>query len=351
MLLLLHAIAVLISHSDVVNAFHVSSSSGVARRSVIRQQPRRHHNHRTLRLYDSTIGTENAIDDSTSSSMHDDNDNDDEDDYDYDNFDDDSIYDFVLDDIVDSNNNDNNKMMNNDDEEFLSPDTLDTTQVKDLLLDLLPRMKGKPAEYAAVESYVNTLEERYVPVQTLDFLNMAISGDWQLLFSTNLASGPKPNFRLTELIQTVEPNDRDGICKNQATWELAVDTIKANGDFDCGGTFTVYCNYEVTQGSRMSLELKDHVLELARGSRVPKDVPELVGLLNRAMPKELFDPNGHSMDTTYLDGDLRITRMTGSRFEGVRDIFIRRGSMEINPTASRKGSGGSDSGSGGGNEQ
>ena len=50
------------------------------------------------------------------------------------------------------------------------------------------------------------------------------------------------------------------------------------------------------------------------------------------MPKEMFDPNDHAMDTTYLDTDLRIVRMTGPRFEGIRGIFIRRGSIEINPT-------------------
>jgi hypothetical protein len=55
-------------------------------------------------------------------------------------------------------------------------------------------------------------------------------------------------------------------------------------------------------------------------------------MLHRAMPKEMFDPNDHAMDTTYLDGDLRIVRLTGPKFEGVRDIFMRRGSMEINPT-------------------
>ena len=65
---------------------------------------------------------------------------------------------------------------------------------------------------------------------------------------------------------------------------------------------------------------------------MPKDVETLVGLIHRAMPKEMFDPNDHAMDTTYLDGDLRIVRYSGAKFEGVRDIFIRRGSMEINPT-------------------
>ena len=210
-------------------------------------------------------------------------------------------------------------------------DVLDLTdlsvmQVKEMLLDLLPRMTGLDEEFRAVESYVNALEGRYMPVQTLEFLNLAMSGEWQLLFSTNLAGGPKPNFRLRELLQRIEPGTLNGNITNQATWDLADD----GSTFDASGTFSAKCSYEINQGSRMVTDLDDHVLNLAKGSKVPKDVPALVGMLHRAMPKELFDPSEHAMDTTYLDGDLRIVRMAGPRLEGVRDIYIRKGSIEIN---------------------
>jgi len=205
--------------------------------------------------------------------------------------------------------------------------TVDTMEVKRRLLDLLPRMMGTDEEFRMVEAYVNTLEERYTPVQTLDFLNLAMSGDWQLLFSTNLAGLPRPNFRLRELYQRIEANHFNGTISNQATWDLAED----GSTFDASGTFTIKCSYSINQGARMVVDLDDHVLELAKGSKVPKDIESLVGLLHRAIPKEMFDPNEHAMDTTYLDGDLRIVRMTGPRLEGVRDIFIRRGSMDVNP--------------------
>jgi hypothetical protein len=214
-----------------------------------------------------------------------------------------------------------------DEQEELALSTLDTMEIKRRLLDLLPHMTGTPEEFKEVESYVNTLEDRYTPVQTLDFLNLAMSGEWQLLFSTNLYGGPKSNFRLRELFQRVEANSLEGTVENQAAWDLAED----GATFDATGTFAVKCSYKINQGSRMIMNLEDHVLQLGKGSVVPKDVEGLIGLLHRAMPKQLFDPNDHAMDTTYLDGDLRIVRMTGPRFEGVRDIFIRRGSMEINP--------------------
>lgn len=81
-------------------------------------------------------------------------------------------------------------------ENELEVDFLDTSAIKNRLLDLLPRMTGSSAEFRDVETLVNALEARYTPVQTLDFLNLAMTGDWQLLFSTNLSGGPKPNFRL-----------------------------------------------------------------------------------------------------------------------------------------------------------
>jgi hypothetical protein len=105
------------------------------------------------------------------------------------------------------------------------------------------------------------------------------------------------------------------------------------GVFDVTGTFSVKCDYEIEQGSRMKVALKDHLLEPARGSKIPQDVEGLVGLLHRAMPTELFDPNDVNIDTTYLDADMKIVRLTGSRYEGIRNIFIRRNSLQINPTS------------------
>eukprot|EP00531_Pseudo-nitzschia_arenysensis_P002548 CAMPEP_0116125170 /NCGR_PEP_ID=MMETSP0329-20121206/5666_1 /TAXON_ID=697910 /ORGANISM="Pseudo-nitzschia arenysensis, Strain B593" /LENGTH=311 /DNA_ID=CAMNT_0003619189 /DNA_START=335 /DNA_END=1270 /DNA_ORIENTATION=- len=211
--------------------------------------------------------------------------------------------------------------------------TMDTMEIKSHLLDLLPRMTGRPEEYHRVESYVNTLEDRYVPVQTLDFLNLAMSGEWQLIFSTNIGGPPRPNFRLRELYQKIESKGSNGTIVNEAAWDWAQDHEGSSmaTSFDAHGTFSIKCSYSINQGARMVLDLNDHAINLSKGSTVPKDVEKLVALLYRAIPTELFDPSDHAMDTTYLDGDLRIVRMTGPKFEAVRGIFIRRGSVQINP--------------------
>ena len=59
--------------------------------------------------------------------------------------------------------------------------SLSLSETKAKLVDLLPKMTGQEEEFRMVEDYVNRLEELYVPSQTLDFLNLAMGGNWQLV--------------------------------------------------------------------------------------------------------------------------------------------------------------------------
>lgn len=103
--------------------------------------------------------------------------------------------------------------------------------------------------------------------------------------------------------------------------------------YDVSGSFASSITYKINQGARMTIN-DDHdlTIQLAKGSAVPKDTQELVGLIHRAMPTEMFDSSNLAMDTTYLDTDIRIVRFTGLRHEGVRNIFMRKGLIEINPS-------------------
>jgi hypothetical protein len=65
--------------------------------------------------------------------------------------------------------------------EQFSVESMSAEEAKKRLIDLIPRMTGKDEEYRAVEAYVNLLEDKYSPVQTIDFLNLAMSGSWQLV--------------------------------------------------------------------------------------------------------------------------------------------------------------------------
>jgi len=54
-------------------------------------------------------------------------------------------------------------------------------EIKSRLLELLPRMTGTKEENELVSALVNSLEAKYEPVLTLEFFNMAQTGDWQLV--------------------------------------------------------------------------------------------------------------------------------------------------------------------------
>ncbi len=87
---------------------------------------------------------------------------------------------------------------------------MNPTQIKEKLLDLLPRMTGTKEEFTLVEAYVNALEDKFIPPQTLDFLNLAMVGEWQFLFTTNQLGRPSPKLRLTELVQKVDVKGLSG---------------------------------------------------------------------------------------------------------------------------------------------
>lgn len=256
---------------------------------------------------------------------------------------------------------------------------LSTSELKDRLVSLLSRTTGKQEDNDEISEIVNILEAKYSPVHTLDFFNMAMAGDWQLLFSTNRLGMPDATLRLREFIQRIQPDDmgaKEGKLTNIASWILADNGVS----FDMFGTMSVKTEYEINnQGAaRMEVSLKDHLIELGKGSKAHKtvlnDVPGLVNKIRRAMPFELFDPNNMSMDTTYLDSDFRIVRFTAMgkdmlfdaaaddqsegadalteareqdkddeivvdeeerqkllMLDGVRNIFIRKDSRTINP--------------------
>lgn len=203
-------------------------------------------------------------------------------------------------------------------------------EVKEELLDLLPRMTGTEEEFSKVESYVNALEDKFIAPQTLDFLNLAMAGEWQFLFTTNQLGRPSPVLRLTELVQKVDVNGLKGDVITQASWSLLGDS----GSFDVYGNFAAKLPYDINQGARMTLgQEDDHNLSIAlgKGSGVPSDTEGLVGLIHRAMPTEMFDASDLALDTTYLDTDIRIVRFTGKRHEGVRNIFMRKGAFDLDP--------------------
>ena len=212
-----------------------------------------------------------------------------------------------------------------------------------------------------VESNINHLESIYSPVQTIDFLNLVLVGEWKLLFSTNLLLPPphlrraaalqsstttalmdsggeeerRRQLRLVNILQKIDADGYNGSVTNVAQWNyeenhtngVDAQSSSSSKESNSNGSFSIQCTYNINQGSRMTIQVSDdRQLRPAKiGSKViiPDNVQELVTYLRRSMPREVFDPTDHAMDITYMDADLRIVRYTGPNFEGVRNIFVR----------------------------
>lgn len=194
-----------------------------------------------------------------------------------------------------------------------------------------------------VESNINHLESIYSPVQTIDFLNLVLVGEWKLLFSTNLLLPPPhlrrsltmtvidgdetKRLRLVNVMQKIEAVGYNGSLTNMVQWNYEEDAPSSSKGSNSNGSFSIPCTYTIHQGSRMNLQVSDdRQLRPARiGSKtiIPDNIQELVAYLRQSMPREIFDPSDHAMDITYMDADLRIVRYTGPNFEGVRNIFLR----------------------------
>ena len=99
--------------------------------------------------------------------------------------------------------------------------------------------------------------------------------------------------------------------------------------FDVSGTFSVRRNYEITNGARKSLILDDMSLDIDKDNTFPRDPQALVGVIANAIPKEMSDPNEDGMDTTYMDLELCIVRLTVPKFKGTRIVFIRKGCVQF----------------------
>lgn len=232
-----------------------------------------------------------------------------------------------------------------------------TEGAKHELLQIIPKMTGKdPAQNLRVETLINYLESQYQQCHTIDFFNLAVGGEWQFVFSTNLKNGISRDLRLTSFKQVIEGEGYQGKVTTIAGFDMQYQHATENSDdesdgvvdddadylssmgmmmppaFDVAytGAFSISSTYEmVDQSTRMKIALGAHTVNEIKGEIKPDNdvVQTLFSMLMRALPFELFDPNDLFLDTTYVDGDIRIVRHSGKlKLEGVRNIFVRTGS-------------------------
>lgn len=69
-------------------------------------------------------------------------------------------------------------------------------------------------------------------------------------------------------------------------------------DEDLSGRFEVDCGYRLDPKGRMNVSVRDHRL---LPDKMPQDPQALVHLVQRAMPREMFNPDKHALDITVSE--------------------------------------------------
>jgi hypothetical protein len=138
-----------------------------------------------------------------------------------------------------------------------------------------------------IEYLTKYLEYKYIPIQTIPFLNFALTGEWAMLYSNTLRPREDPTLAY-EIFQEITPNPEErsteGTINNIINWKL-----NRIDDQSCGD-LVVNCNYKFNTKGDLDLTLIDHLLMPKAES--PKDVEDLIMTIQRSVPFESFDPDG-----------------------------------------------------------
>mmetsp|Transcript_37638 Transcript_37638/g.150096 ORF Transcript_37638/g.150096 Transcript_37638/m.150096 type:complete len:156 (-) Transcript_37638:974-1441(-) len=140
---------------------------------------------------------------------------------------------------------------------------------------------------------------------------MGLSGRWNLLYTTTTLGTPSTGLRLRKVEQEFDIEAKK--IRNHVLWSFL--------DEDCHGQFTIIINYQMVGSGRLHLKVEDYILKPQ--NKIPKDPVLLSENLQRALPREFFDPDNSWLDVTYIDPNFRIARYMGKRYAGVRNILDR----------------------------
>jgi hypothetical protein len=171
---------------------------------------------------------------------------------------------------------------------FFGRQVLSTAECKQELIGLLTKAIEIEDEFFdyRVEYLTKYLEYNYIPIQTIPFLNFALSGNWDMLYSNALVTRADKtlDYKISQEITADEgEGTATGILNNIVKWELK--------STDCRyiGNLVVNCKYLFNTKGDLDVTLQEHLL-LPNGN-APQDVEELIMSIQRSIPFESFDPD------------------------------------------------------------
>ncbi len=219
-----------------------------------------------------------------------------------------------------------------------------------------------------IDFVVGQLKEKYVPPQTLPFMNLLLQGSWLNLYNSwtvrrktaearsllagderdeedkddfldllgpaeeedwaagaaaAALAGPAPvaatQVALSDFQQILSPNMTRGCIINTVQWEC---TASEEGDTGLAGALVVRSSYEVNSRGLLEMGEAEHDLSM---NRAPRNPDALIRAVQRVVPFDVFDPNGTFVETAFLDHELRVTLTHSTRFGAITSLYVRNG--------------------------
>lgn len=190
-------------------------------------------------------------------------------------------------------------------------------EAKRELLQMLVEDKSGGEDFSRfrIDYLVKYLESTHAPIHTAPFLSLALGGAWQCIYTNALLSRADPTL-LTTIVQEVMPatNNTGGVISNKIQWRLEREGDAGRGELRVNSIYTL------TPQGALSVSLLEHVLDI---DTPPLSSEAVVMDLQRSIPFQFFDPDDSSIQVTYVDPDVRVSRISGPIFVNLFEIHLR----------------------------
>lgn len=194
------------------------------------------------------------------------------------------------------------------------------TTLRQNLVRLISEFTKEDVQIGPIKDALMKLESLQLTPATPEFSELALFGDWRLLYSS-LGTMTKEPFTLEKTVQRFDTAAKR--MTNQVDWEFPA----KNGINKVNARLQVICEYSFVGPSRLNIKLLEHKVTIlprqdSSSIELPDDMKIVIDDLRRTIPIEFFDPSG-LCDISYIEPEYRVSRFLGKRVAGVREIFFR----------------------------
>lgn len=202
------------------------------------------------------------------------------------------------------------------------PRKRDAETAKVRLLKVLSSLINLDSQHGKVEQLILELESLNAKPVTDTFTEMALAGEWKLVFSS-MRTKTDGSIRIRKIGQKIDPEKKKLI--NEVLWSFP--SVDDTGNIDA--YLWAECDYKFVAPGRLQVGTPSHsvkIVETEDGKKqtLPDDMQKVISTLRRALPIDFFEPQG-LLDVSYIEPNFRLGRFVGKRLAGVRNVFVRHG--------------------------